>query len=208
MNEIVQWISPSCFKSFRLWNIWSNQSNHVHAFASSKRYSFSLATSRNKSRVWILRTSNVTLNSVCWKCFWGFLLDFLFCPVSLLFAAFWIWKLPFFATFSWNLHEFAAFCRWKLSFQRFCSIFEPNSRFPWNLQLFAMWWSSTFACGLAGGTCWWCWSWCWFRFFVFGKSLMHGERRKSAYQVSHKNLNNQPHKTNHTNYSEQTTKQN
>ena len=77
--------------------------------------------------------------------FWYFLLDLLFCPLSLLFAAFWSWKLPFNCLcnileleppiFHRICMEIAAFWSWKLPFQQYLHHFWiSTSHFRWNLH--------------------------------------------------------------------------
>ena len=106
-------------------------------------------------------------------------LYFLFCPFSLLFAAFWAWKLllprylqhfwprtyffdfePFFIhSFCIIFMESAAFWRWKLSFQRFCVTFESNSLFH---RIWSILQCDVFHTCCCCFPCWLCWSWCWF----------------------------------------------
>ena len=77
--------------------------------------------------------------------FWYFLLDLLFCPLSLLFAAFWSWKLPFNCLcnileleppiFHRICMEIAAFWSWKLPLQLYLHHFWiSTSHFRWNLH--------------------------------------------------------------------------
>ena len=83
-------------------------------------------------------------SGIVWELFfpvWGFFFDLLFCLVSVVFAAFWSWKLPFQLClcnmlelehvinhrFCNNLVEFVTFWSWKLPFQGYLQHFRVRT---------------------------------------------------------------------------------